>query len=183
MISRAEALNLLNRYLTNDRNVKHCISVEVIMKFLARKLGEDEELWGITGLLHDIDYELVGKDLSRHGLLTKEILKDLLPMEALEAITSHNELTGCTSESKISYALKAADHISGLLVATALVMPSKKIGEVRIDSVMKKFKQRDFAKGVDRGRILLCEKLGLNLEEFISLSLDALKTISHELGL
>ncbi|MEM0453241.1 MAG: HDIG domain-containing protein [Sulfolobales archaeon] len=183
MISRVEAINLLSRYLTNDKNLKHCISVEAIMRFLALRLGEDEELWGMTGLLHDIDYELVGKDLNKHGLLALELLKDALPVEALEAIVSHNELTGHTSETKISYALKAADHISGLIIATVLVMPNKKLDEVRVESVLKKFKQKDFAKGVNRSRILLCEKLGLSLEDFTSLSLEALKAISNELGL
>lgn len=182
MISRDEALKLLSKYVLNEKNLKHCVSVEAIMRFLARRLGEDEELWGITGLLHDIDYELVSKDLSRHGLLAVEILKDLLPSEVLEAIASHNELTGRTSELRLAHALKAADQISGLIVATALVMPNKKLDEIRVESLLKKFKQKDFARGVDRSRVLLCEKLGLSLEEFASISLEALKSVHNELG-
>lgn len=182
MVSRDEALELLRRYVLNDRNFKHSLAVEAIMRYLARRLGEDEELWGITGLLHDLDYELVGKDLSRHGLLTVEMLKDLLPVEALEAIASHNELTGRTSELKLSYALKMSDQIAGLIIATVLVMPNKKLDEVRVNSLLKKFKQKDFARSVDRDRILLCVKLGLSLEEFASISLEALKSIHNELG-
>ncbi len=183
MMSRQETLELLSKYLLNDRNLKHCIAVEAVMRSLARRLGENEDLWGAVGLLHDVDYELVGKDLNRHGLLSIEILKDVLPKEALEAIASHNELTGFSSESALSYALKAADQVAGLIIATALVMPNKRLEEVRVESLLKKFKQKDFARGVDRNRILLCEKLGLSLEEFLTLSLDALKCIHGELGL
>ncbi len=183
MISRDEAFKFLSRYVLNDRNLKHSLAVEAIMRSLARRLGEDEELWGITGLLHDLDYELVGKDLSKHGLLAVEMLEDLLPIEVLEAIASHNELTGRTSELKLSYALKISDQIAGLIVATALVMPNKKLDEVRVESLLKKFKQKDFARSVDRSRILLCGKLGLSLEDFASISLEALKSIHNELGL
>jgi len=183
MLRRDEALELLRRYIKNEKNFKHCLAVEAIMRALARRLGKDEELWGLTGLLHDIDYELVGKDLSKHGIVALEILKDFLPNEALEAIVSHNELTGHTSDLDMTYALKASDHVSGLIIATALVMPSKKLDEVRVDSVLKKFKQKDFARGVDRSRIMYCEKLGLSLEEFIEISLEGLKKISNVLGL
>lgn len=183
MISREEAINLLHRHLSNDRNIKHCLAVEAIMKAIARRLGEDELLWGLVGLLHDIDYELVGRDLSKHGLVVAELLRDLLPPEALDAIEAHNELTGKTSDTKLAYALKASDHVSGLIIATALVMPNKKLSEVRVESVIKKFKQKDFAKGVNRDRILLCRRLGLSLEEFIEIALNALKEVSNELGL
>lgn len=91
MLSRDEALNLLRRYLKDDRMVKHCIAVEAIMKTLARRLGEDEELWSLAGLLHDIDHDYVGRDMSRHGLEALKILKGLLPQYLLEAIATHNE--------------------------------------------------------------------------------------------
>lgn len=183
MISREEALALLRSYVSNDRNLKHCLAVEAIMRALARELGEDEGLWGLVGLLHDIDYEVVGKDLSRHGLVAAEVLKDLLPPEALDAIKAHNELTGYQSNSKLAYALKASDHISGLIVATALVMPHKKLEEVSVESVLKKFKQKDFARGVRRDRILYCGELGLTLERFTEIALNALKGIHEDLGL
>jgi len=188
LLGRDEALRLLKTYLRNDRMIKHCIAVEAIMRALARKLGENEELWGIVGLLHDIDYEVVGKDLSRHGLVgAYEILKDKLPQQALEAIAAHNELTGVkptTPEAeKILHALRASDHMSGLIIATALVMPSKKLAEVKPKSVKKKFKSKDFARGVSRDRIREVEKLGISLSEFIELSLNALKSIAGELGL
>ncbi len=183
MISREEAINLLHKYLSNDRNLKHCLAVEAIMRALARRLGEDEVLWGLVGLLHDIDYELVGRDLSRHGLVAAELLRGLLPSDALDAIGAHNELTGKALDTKLAYALKASDHISGLIIATALVMPNKRLSEVKAETVIKKFRQKDFAKGVNRDKILLCGKLGLSLEEFVEVSLNALKEVSSELGL
>ncbi len=178
----------MKQYLRNERMVKHCLAVEAIMRALARRLGEDEGLWGLVGLLHDIDYEAVGKDLSRHGLMgANEILKGKLPQHALEAIAGHNELTGVkpsTPEAeKLLHALRAADHMSGLIIATALVMPSRRLADVKPKSVKKKFKSKDFARGVSRDRIMEIERLGLTLSEFISLSLEALKAIAPELGL
>ncbi len=183
MISREEALNLLQQYLKNEKLVKHCLAVEAIMKAIARELGEDENLWGLVGLLHDLDYQLVGKDMSKHGLITVEILKDKLPPNALDAIKAHNELTGYKCETKLAYALKASDQASGLIIATALVMPHKKLNEVKLSSLLKKFKQKDFARSVKREKILLCERLGLSLERFMEIALNALKHIHKELGL
>ena len=187
MISREEALKLLREYLRDEKMIKHCLAVEAVMRALAKRLGEDEELWGLVGLLHDIDYDYVNRDLSRHGLEALKILQNKLPEEALQAIAGHNEHNGfvVTNEKakKILYALRAADHASGLIVATALVMPHKKLEEVKLETLMRKFKSKDFARGVDRNRILECEKLGLKLEEFMKIALDAMKSIANELGL
>ena len=183
LISREEALELVKKYLKNDKMVKHVLAVEAIMRALARELGEDEEVWGLTGLLHDLDYELVGKELSKHGLITPEIIKGKVPDEVIDAIKAHNELTGYVSESRLAYALKAADQISGLIIATALVMPNKKLAEVKVKSLKKKFKQKDFARNVKRDKIRYCEKLGLTLERFFEISLKALQEIHDVLGL
>ncbi len=183
MIDRGSALSLIKEYIKSDKLFKHMLAVEAIMKKLAERLGEDVELWGLTGLLHDLDYELTGGDLNVHGLKTIEILKNKLPEEALEAIKCHNENLGFEAKTKLALALRAADHVSGLVIATALVMPNKKLCEVKVKSLKKKFKQKDFARGVDRAKILLCEKLGIDLGEFLELSLSALKDIADELGL
>lgn len=184
MIDRREAVNLMKHYVSDERYVKHMIAVEAVMRGLARYLGEDEALWGLTGLLHDIDYTIVKGDLSRHGLESSKILEGVLPQEALEAIRAHNyEHTGVSPDSKLSKALIAADAISGLIVAVALVMPNKRLDEVKVSSVVSKFKSKDFARGVDRSRILFCEKLSLKLEEFIDISLQSMKSIARELGL
>lgn len=183
VISRGEALDLVKQYLRNDKLVKHVLAVEAILRAVARELGEDEELWGLTGLLHDLDYEVVGKDLNRHGLVTPEIIEGKVPDEVIEAIKAHNELTGFESDSKLALALKAADHASGLIIATALVMPHKKLEEVKVESLLRKFKQKDFARNVKRERILNCEKIGIPLKEFLEISLRALQSIHKELGL
>lgn len=168
--------------------IKHCIAVEAVMRSLARKLGEDETLWGLVGLLHDIDYDYVGRDMTKHGLEALGILKDKgLPQEALEAIAGHNEHNGFKvvgeKAIRILHALRASDHISGLIIATALVMPNKKLCEVKPESVMKKFKSKDFARSVSRERIKEVEFLGISLEDYIVLALNALKGISDQLGL
>lgn len=183
MINREEALKLLRSRLHDEKLFKHCISVERIMRSLAKALREDEELWGLVGLLHDIDYEEVGKDLSKHGLISAEILRGLLPDKALRAIRAHNELTGFKDDSRIAKALKAADQVSGLIIATALVMPSRRLDEVRIETLMRKFKQRDFARRVKREKISLIEETGMSLKDFLDLSLKALKDVHEQLGL
>ena len=183
---RDEALNLLRKYLKDEKMVKHCLAVEAIMRALAKKLGEDEDLWGLTGLLHDIDYDVVNRDINVHGLKALEILKDLLPGEALDAIAAHNELNGYKPKklnSRLIHALRAADHLSGLIIATALVMPSKKLNEVRVESLKRKFKSKDFARRVRRDKIREIESVGLSLDEFFSIGLEALKGIAQELGL
>ncbi len=187
MITRSEALDLLKRYLRDEKMVKHCIAVEAIMRALAKRLGRDEELWGLVGLLHDIDYDVTNRDLSRHGLEATNILRGLLPEEALKAIACHNENTGVEPETEegktMCIALRAADHMSGLIVATALVMPNKKIEEIKLSTLKRKFKSKDFARGVKRERILGIEKLGIPLDEFMQLALEAMKGIARELGL
>lgn len=183
MISRDEAIKLVDEHIKDERHRKHVLAVEAIMRALARRLGEDEELWGLVGLLHDLDYEETKDSMERHGLLAAEWLRGKLPDEALEAIKAHNELTGVTSDSRLANALRAADQASGLIVATALVMPSRKLKDVKVKSVLKKFKQKDFARGVNRDKIRLAEKLGLTLEEFFQIALEGMQAIAGELGL
>ncbi len=154
------------------------------MRKLAERLGGDPELWGLVGLLHDLDYEETRENFRLHGVKAAERLEGKLPEEALEAIRAHNELTGYSSDSKLTLALKVADRVSGLIIATALVMPNKRLEEVKISSLKKKFKQKDFARSVNREEILtFAGKLKLGLEELLALSLEALKPIGGELGL
>jgi putative nucleotidyltransferase with HDIG domain len=187
LISRSEALDLLKKYVRDEKIIKHCLAVEAIMRGVAERLGEDAELWGLIGLLHDIDYDYVDRDMKRHGLEALNILRGLLPSSALQAIAGHNENNGfvVTEESAIRVlsALRASDHASGLIVATALVMPSKKLEEVELDSLIRKFKSKDFARGVSRDRIREIEKLGVKLEEFLEIALSSMKKISRDLGL
>ncbi len=176
-----EKINEFFNEIKNENLKKHMKSVAAIMEKLAEKLGEDREIWRLVGLLHDIDYEKA--DTHEHGLIAAEMLKNYLPHGALNAIKAHNELTGYRPMKKIDFALRASDAISGLIVASALVMPNKKLREVRVETLKNKFKDKSFARKIDRNRIMECEKIGLNLEEFFELALNAMKGIADELGL
>jgi len=184
MLTREEALNLVRKNVSKRNIVSHMIAVEAIMRGLARHFGEDEELWGLTGLLHDIDYERIGEAWERHGVLAGEILKGMVSEEVERAIKAHNfERTHVTPETRMEKALIACDAISGLMVACALVMPSKKLAEVKVKTVKKKFKDKDFARGADRERILFCEKIGVAKEKFFEIALDGLRDFAAEIGL
>ena len=183
-MDKDEALRLVEENVSDRRIVLHMIAVSAIMRALARYLGEDEEEWGLVGLLHDIDYERTKADPARHGLEAENILEGRVSEEVLRAIKAHNfENTGVKPETRLENALIAADAVSGLIVASALVMPHKKLEEVRVETLEKKFRQKDFARRVSRERIMFCEKLGLSREKFFELALEALKGISGELGL
>ncbi len=184
MLTREEALSLVKRNVKKMNIVYHMIAVEAIMRRLARYLRQDEDLWGLTGLLHDVDYEKIGDAWERHGVLAGEILKNEVSEEVIRAIKAHNfERTGVTPDSRMEKALICCDAISGLLVACALVMPSKKLAEVKIKTVRKKFKDKDFARGASRERILFCEKIGVPKERFFEIALEGLKEYAEEIGL
>jgi len=184
MLSREEALNLIKSWISKRNVFLHMLAVEAIMRNVARYLGEDEEIWGLAGLLHDIDYEKTEEKPDKHGLLAEEILKKHVSDEIVNAIKAHNfKYTGVKPQSLLDKALISCDAISGLLVACALVMPSKKLEEVKVETVIKKFKDKDFARGADRERILLCEAMNIPREIFFELALQGLKSIAQDIGL
>ena len=184
MIDREEALSLLKKYLREDKLVKHSLAVEAIMKEIGRKLGKDEELWGITGLLHDLDYEYTQREPEKHAKVSAQMLTGLLPDAAINAIRAHNYMhTDYIPTTSLDKLLIASDAASGLIVATALVMPSKKLAEVRLETLKNKFNDRSFATGCNRSRIELCSDAGMGVEEFLSIGLDALKQIADNLNL
>lgn len=155
------------------------------MKALARRFNEDEEKWGLAGLLHDIDYEKVKDDLSQHSLVGAKILEDLgLDKDICQAVKVHNEAHGIAPETLMEKALFAADPLTGLIVAAALVLPSKKIKDLTADNVLNRFKEKAFARGASREIIGKCEELlGLGLEEFTKIGLGAIQEIDSDLGL
>jgi putative nucleotidyltransferase with HDIG domain len=184
MLTRNEALELVRGHSRKKNMEYHMIEVESIMRALAEFLGEDREMWGLTGLLHDIDFEETEKIPSEHGLKAEGILKGLVQQDVIEAIKAHNfDYTGIFPESKMAKGLIASDAVAGLLVACALVMPSKRMADVRVETVVKKFREADFARRVDRTRILYCEQLGLDKETFINIALEGLMTISSVVGM
>ena len=176
MLDRASAEKLLEEKIKDERYLKHSKLVAQIMECLAGYFGEDKEKWYVTGLLHDLDYEETKTSPEKHGILAAEWLKGKLDEDILYAIRAHNfERTGIEPKTKLDYALIAADALSGLIAATVLVMPNKTIDEVKVKTLKKKFKQKDFARKVSRERILFCEKLGLEKEKFFEIVLECLK--------
>ena len=184
MLNREDALRLVRKYLKDDKLVKHCYAVEAIMKKIGKRLGKDEELWGITGLLHDLDYEYTKDHPEKHANLTVQILDGLIPEVCINAIKAHNYThTDYIPTTSIDKALIASDAVSGLIIASALVMPSKKLSDVKLETLIKKFKDLSFAKGCNRKRIELCIDTGIELDMFLGMSLNALQDISDDLGL
>jgi putative nucleotidyltransferase with HDIG domain len=184
-ISRDEAVRLMEEYLQGESLRKHCYATEMVMRAMAEKLGHDPETWGIIGLLHDIDYEETKDEPSRHGLKTAEILKSKgVSSEVVEAIKAHNaEALGIERKTDLDIAITCSECITGMVVATALVYPDKKISSVKPSSITKRMKQKEFARTVNRDHIRKCEDLKIPLEEFAELSLKAMGKISDKLGL
>lgn len=184
MLSRDEAFNIIKENIKDEKLVKHVLAVEAIMKEIAKVINEDENVFGIVGLLHDIDFEKTKENPDLHGKLAIQILNDLVSEEIKHAILAHNfEKTKVDPSSKMDYALIASDAISGLIIACALILPSKKLENVTPNFIANKFKQKDFARNCKRERILFCRKLGISEEIFFEISLNALKNISNLLGL
>jgi uncharacterized protein len=184
-ISRQDALDIIKKYLPQDNLVKHCLATEAIMRALAAKLGCDEDTWGIAGLLHDLDYVETKDRMEEHGLRTEKILQGMgVSREITDAIKGHNaDNLGLQRKAAFEFALTAAECITGLIVATALVYPDKKLASVKSQSIIKRMKQKEFARSVNRDYIRECEKINIPLEEFAALSLAAMCAIHDELGL
>lgn len=191
---RKEAYQLLTKYLNNKNLIKHSLAAEAAMRAIYRHLipaadqnPTDEEMWGIAGLLHDIDYEIAQNEnkLDRHGILLFETGQVNLPEAIEHAIKAHNyTATKVNPESQMDWAITACDQLTGLITACALVRPEKKLSAVTTEAVMKKFGQKAFAAGANRESIKLCEeKLNIPLEEFITITLKAMQSISDDLGL
>lgn len=182
MISREEAIDLVEKHVSNDNLVKHMIGVGAIMRSLAERFDKDPELWEAVGILHDIDYQEVGEDMEIHGLRSAEMVKDLLPDEGIHAIKAHNAMTGVEATSKMDLSLYSADAVSGMIVANALVRPSGLDG-MGPGSVKRRMDDSSFAKQISREDIRRCKELGLDLKEFLRLSIKAMQDVSDELGL
>jgi len=183
-MNRKEALNSVNSNVENKNLVKHMLATEAIMRALARRFGEDEEEWGITGLLHDIDVELTEGDMNSHSKLGADLVQELGASEAMaHAILCHNEAHGIPLETKLDKALFCADPLTGLITAAALVRPDKKLASVEAKSVKKRFKEKSFAAGANREQIARCSEIGFELDEFVELGLKAMQEIAADLGL
>ena len=151
-MSREEAVKLMESYLQGESLRKHSYATEAVMRAMAERLGHDPELWGIAGLLHDLDYEETKDQPSQHGLRTAEILKEKgVSPEVIEAIKAHNaEALGIERKTDLDIAITCSECITGMVVATALVYPDKKISSVKASSITKRMKQKEFARNVNR---------------------------------
>ncbi len=183
-MTREEALDSVKANVENENLVKHMLATEAIMRALARRLGEDEEEWGLTGLLHDIDVELTEGDMKNHSKLGVDLVREMGASETMaQAILRHNQAHGIPLGTKLDKALYCADPLTGLITAAALVRPDKKLAGVEARSVKKRFKEKSFAAGASREQIAYCRELGLELDEFIELGLKAMQWIAEQLGL
>lgn len=195
-MKREDAYKLLTEMIKSPNLIKHGLAVEAIMRALCNYLKErhpeldsgsdfNEEEWGVVGLLHDADYELVEKNPTKHTLVTEEKLRPLGVSErVINGIKAHHDGIKEGRDNLLEKAVYAADDTSGFITAVALVRPDKKLSSVEVSSLMKKFKNKEFAKGARREQILACEEeLNIPLEEFLGVSLKAMQSISDELGL
>lgn len=184
-MTREEALALVRSAVNSDNLVKHMLAAEAVMGALARRLDEDEARWRMAGLLHDLDVEETANNMAVHGLRTVEMLRaaGLEDEDVLQAIAAHNPGNGTQARSPMDRALFACDPLTGLITAAALIRPEKQLALVGLKSLRKRFKEPAFAKGARREDILTCVELGLELEEFMGIGLEAMQEVSDELGL
>jgi len=196
-IDRNKAIELVDKYIKDKVTKLHLLETEAIMQALAKHFGEDEEKWGIIGLLHDIDWELTKDNPETHGIKMTEILSEAGGSDYLiKTIQSHvygqgwgdnfcgsPEFKELKRSGKLQYSLAAAETLTGLIIASVLVQPDKKLKSVKLKSLKKKFKSKSFAANCSREIIMECEETGLSLDEFLEIGLKALQGISDEIGL
>ncbi len=175
MLTRDAALALINRQNPEPHMVQHARSTEAVMRALARHFGEDEELWALIGLLHDVDFPHTKETPEQHGLAAEALLAGQLPPEAVTAIKAHNgECTGVMPQTRLDYALRAGETVTGMVTAAALVRPTGMEG-MEAKSLKKKMKDKAFAAAVSRENIRECEKIGLSLDDFLTLAIAAMR--------
>ncbi|MFZ3057575.1 MAG: HD domain-containing protein [Minisyncoccales bacterium] len=190
-ITYKQAQDLVNKYISNPITKIHLRESEVLMRSLAKKFGDNEEEWGIIGLLHDIDWDMTKDNPVEHCIKAQSILKENDGSDFLiETIISHGygleeipQLKEKQRSTIIQYCLAAAETLTGLIVSSALVQPDKKLQSVSLESLKKKFKNKAFAAKCNRDIILECEKANIPIDEFLQIGLSSLQNISNELGL
>jgi putative nucleotidyltransferase with HDIG domain len=183
-LDRDEAFRLFTEWNQNESLVKHGLAMEAAMRAYARKFGEDENTWGITGMLHDIDYERY-PSVEEHGKVGADLLRQQgYPEDVVHAVQAHNAYHGLARTDQLSKTVFACDELTGLITATALVRPNKSILGLEASSVKKKMKDKAFARGVNREEILKgAEDLGVDLTEHITFVIHAMETEADALGL
>jgi len=183
-MDRSSALDIVREYVKNENLIRHMLAVEAAMRFYADKFGEDQEIWGITGILHDFDWE-IHPTLDEHPQAGATILRERgVPEEIVRAVLSHADHTGIPRQTRMEKALYACDEITGLITAVALVRPSRSLSDLEASSVKKKWKDRAFAAGANRDEIAkAAQEFDIELWEHVSNVILAMRTIATELGL
>lgn len=183
-MNRTEALSIVKEYVKSPNLINHMYAVEAAMRFYAHKMGEDDDLWGLTGLLHDFDWE-IHPTLEEHPMAGAPILRERgVPEEIIQAILSHADHTGVPRKTAMQKALYACDEITGLVTAVALVRPSRSLYDLTASSVKKKWKDKAFAAGANRDEISQAtEEFGMELWEHTDNVILAMRGIAPELGL
>jgi putative nucleotidyltransferase with HDIG domain len=181
-LTRETALCLIHEHVHNEHLIAHMLAAEAVMRAIAHDKGEDEETWGLAGLLHDLDAEET--DPVTHGMMGADYLRTAgWPEPIVKAVAAHNgENNGTPATTLMEKAIRPADQVTGLITASALIRPDRLQG-LMAESVLKRFKEKRFAAGVTREIILECEGVGYNLPDFVSLALEAMRGIRQELGL
>lgn len=182
-MNREEALQLVDQLIANPNLRKHCLAVEAFMRVLARRFGEDEEEWGLVGLLHDADYEVTQKDPARHMQVICDIARERGAGErVIQGILAHGGQAPL--DNSLNCSVYACDNLTGLITACALVHRDRQLASLTVDFVMKRFREKAFARSASREEILTCEtNLGIPLPEFVGIGLEAMQSIHQELGL
>lgn len=181
-MERQKALELIRSQVGNKNLIKHMLAAEACLRSLAQRFGEDQGLWAEAGLLHDVDYDQTAGDPNRHGVVGAAMLEDLgVAPSVIHSVKAH--CGQVPAESRMDKALYAVDPLTGLIVAAALMHPTKKLRNVDVQFVLNRFGEKRFAAGANREQIRTCEQLGVGLDEFVSICLRAMQGISEELGL
>ncbi|MGE3063253.1 MAG: HD domain-containing protein [bacterium] len=181
-MNRDDALSLVKKRVENKNLIKHMLACEACMRGMARRFKEDEDRWGMAGLLHDLDYPETVNDPSRHGFVTVEMLKEMgVEKDILDAILAHPGHK--TLETLMEKSLYSVDPLTGLIVAAVLMHPEKKISYADTKFIMRRFKERRFAAGANRDQISAISNTGVELDEFIGICVESMKSIAGELGL
>jgi len=183
-LDRIDALECIEANVKNRNLINHMLATEAIMRALAARFGRDEDVWGLAGLLHDVDVEITGGNMAIHSKRGAEMARELgAPEEMARAILRHNEAHGEPVETLLDKALFCTDPLTGLIVAAALVRPDKKLEGVQTKSIMKRFGEKRFAAGANREQIARCVDIGIELEEFVDIGLQAMRDIGADIDL
>lgn len=181
-MERDQAIELVKQHLKNKNLVKHCLAVEACMRAMATHLGEDVDKWGLAGILHDLDYEMTEKSPDLHTVETVKILENTdVGADIIDAIKAHAAMKPC--ENDMEWSIFSIDPLTGLIIAATLMHPSRKLKEVDLGFIKRRYKEKSFAKGAKREEIEQIKNIDMDLDDFISICLKAMQGIDSDLGL